>query len=73
METIVRNRHTSNNKNNMDKHVIFMKLISSLFVKKIGVLLCFIAFALSVNAQTRKVTGQILDESGQAIIGATIR
>lgn len=50
-----------------------MKLISSLFVKKIGVLLCFIAFALSVNAQTRKVTGQILDESGQAIIGATIR
>ena len=50
-----------------------MKYISSSSVKKIGMLLCFIAFALSVNAQPRKVTGQILDESGQPIIGATIR
>lgn len=50
-----------------------MKFMSSSFVKKIGVMMCFIAFALSVNAQARKVTGQILDESGQPIIGATVR
>ena len=62
-----------NKGNNMYKYVIFMKYISSSSVKKIGMLLCFIAFALSVNAQPRKVTGQILDESGQPIIGATIR
>ena len=62
-----------NKGNNMYKYVIFMKYISSSSVKKIGMLICFIAFALSVNAQPRKVTGQILDESGQPIIGATIR
>lgn len=50
-----------------------MKFKSSSFIKKVGVLLCFVAFALSANAQTRKVTGQIVDESGQPIIGATIR
>lgn len=50
-----------------------MKFKRSSFIKKVGVLLCFVAFALSANAQTRKVTGQIVDESGQPIIGATIR
>ena len=57
----------------MNKHIVFMKFKRSSFIKKVGVLLCFVAFALSANAQTRKVTGQIVDESGQPIIGATIR
>ena len=57
----------------MNKHIVLMKFKSSSFIKKVGVLLCFVAFALSANAQTRKVTGQIVDESGQPIIGATIR
>lgn len=62
-----------NNIYNMNKHIVLMKFKSSSFIKKVGVLLCFVAFALSANAQTRKVTGQIVDESGQPIIGATIR
>ena len=47
----------------MNKHIVLMKFKSSSFIKKVGVLLCFVAFALSANAQTRKVTGQIVDES----------
>ena len=70
METMNR---ALNNIYNMNKHIVFMKFKRSSFIKKVGVLLCFVAFALSANAQTRKVTGQIVDESGQPIIGATIR
>lgn len=50
-----------NNIYNMNKHIVFMKFKRSSFIKKVGVLLCFVAFALSANAQTRKVTGQIVD------------
>ena len=41
----------------MNKHIVLMKFKSSSFIKKVGVLLCFVAFALSANAQTRKVYG----------------
>jgi hypothetical protein len=58
METMNR---ALNNIYNMNKHIVLMKFKSSSFIKKVGVLLCFVAFALSANAQTRKVTGQIVD------------
>ena len=57
----------------MYKHVIFTKSEKSSLIRGISMLICFMAFTLSVNAQARKVTGQILDENGQPIIGATVR
>ena len=40
---------------------------------KIGIALFSMAFSLCLNAQDRKVTGQILDDNGEPIIGASVK
>lgn len=50
-----------------------MKFSKSLWSKKASITLFCIALAASVNAQSRKVTGVIVDENGEPIIGASIK
>ena len=49
-----------------------MKYISSSFGNKIGMMLLFLMFGLLANAQSRKVTGQVIDDKGEPIIGANV-
>ena len=49
-----------------------MKYISSSFGNKIGMMFLFLMFGLLANAQTRKITGQVIDEKGEPIIGANV-
>jgi hypothetical protein len=42
-----------------------MKYISSSFGNKIGMMLLFLMFGLLANAQSRKVTGQVIDDKGE--------
>ncbi len=50
-----------------------MKFTKPSFGKRTGLLLFCTALAVSVHAQQRKITGTILDENGEPVIGASIK
>lgn len=50
-----------------------MEFKKSSFGKKAGMVLFCMALAISANAQSRKVTGTIIDENGEPVIGASVK
>ena len=50
-----------------------MRKVAIIFMKKCSVLLLMLLFPLAALAQSVTVSGQVTDEAGEPIIGASVR